>query len=131
MALGLPACVGGPGAALRDEPAPLSVPTCGVSDMDATVGLRLCAEGVTPGLTLIAPTRSRSTYLIDELGRVVNSWESAWTAGLAAYLTPEGTLLRTGKGGQGFNERFGGLAGASGIVEEYGWDGELLDVWQI
>ncbi|MCU0330699.1 MAG: aryl-sulfate sulfotransferase [Candidatus Kapabacteria bacterium] len=72
------------------------------------------------GYTLLAPTASRLTYLLDTGGTVVNMWSSDHRPGQAAMMIPGGRLLRTGIP----NERrplAGG--GVGGIVEEFDWAG--------
>ena len=74
------------------------------------------------GLTLFAPVGSKTTYLIDNCGRLVKSWKSSYQPGLAVYLLSDGTLLRSGNS---MNMDF--LAGGlGGVVERYSWDGELM-----
>ncbi|MFH1149300.1 MAG: aryl-sulfate sulfotransferase [Actinomycetota bacterium] len=97
-------------------------------------GTRPGAQGSQPGssapstaaledYTLFAPLRSRTTYLIDDAGTVVHSWESAYTPGNAVYLLENGNLLRTGRVS---NPHFD--AGGGGIVQEIAWDGTV--VWE-
>jgi len=47
------------------------------------------------GYTLFAPQLSKSTYLIDNEGRLVNKWESDYPSRLSAYLLEDGHLLRS------------------------------------
>ena len=61
-----------------------------------TVGLFLNDPASWEGYTLFAPVPSTTTYLIDNDGLLVHSWESAYRPGQAAYLTEDGLLLRTG-----------------------------------
>ncbi len=48
----------------------------------------------TPGYLLFAPQNSKTTYLIDTAGNVINSWLGTYN-GLNAYLLPNGNLLHT------------------------------------
>jgi len=89
-----------------------------------TVGLLRRNAGSFDGYTLFNPLSSKTTYLVDPRGRVVNSWTSTYRPGLMVYLLPNGNLLRCGRVG---NNLFGG-AGDGGIVEEFDWQGNL--VWQ-
>ncbi len=75
------------------------------------------------GYTLLCPSSSRSSYLIDNCGNVVNQWQSSFNPGLSCYLLDDGSLLRTGRL-QG-NFVAGGLGG---LIERYNWDGTLE--WQ-
>ena len=75
-----------------------------------------------PGYTLYAPINSTTTYLIDNDGATINSWDSSYRPGLSAYLLDDGSLMRTASSSsQSFN-----VGGAGGRVEQYNWDGDLL-----
>lgn len=80
-----------------------------------TVGLFLNDSLAYNGYTLLTPNSARSTYLIDNCGRVVNQWASENIPYFSAYLTPEGNLLRTA--------RFGATGGG---VEMFDWTGQLI-----
>src|SRR5688572_22382292 len=58
-------------------------------------GPLLIEPGIAPGYTLFAPLNSKDTYLIDNCGRVINSWQSDSYPGNTVYLMPNGNLLRT------------------------------------
>lgn len=73
------------------------------------------------GYTLFAPTRSNTTYLINNDGRLVHAWQSNYPPGQSAYLLENGHLLRTGN----VNNRTFTSGGAGGRVQEYDWDGNL------
>jgi hypothetical protein len=81
-------------------------------------------KGPSAGYTLVAPSSSTQTFLIDLEGRVLHSWKSGYP-GLAAYLLDNGTLLRSASIGPMGNGTFHG-GGAGGIVEELDWNGNLL-----
>jgi len=70
------------------------------------------------GYTLIGPQMSTLTYLIDNYGRVVHTWESDYTPAQSVYLLENGNLLRTiwihSSGGWG------------GGIELLDWDGSVL-----
>lgn len=83
-----------------------------------TVGLFSNTPDALDGYTLFAPVDSRTTYLIDNCGQMVHSWESAYRPGLSCYLLENGILLRTG--------RISGMGNGSGIVEMIDWDGEVI-----
>ena len=60
-----------------------------------TVGLQLHSAGsADDGYVLLAPIAYTRTYLMDKCGREVHRWSSAYRAGQAAYLLPDGSLLR-------------------------------------
>jgi hypothetical protein len=86
------------------------------------LGLLVNEPKACPGYTLLAPSNSTTTYLIDMEGRVVNSWKSDCTPGLSAYLLPNGHLLRTGAVK---NPPFIG-GGTGGRIQEFDWDGKLV-----
>ena len=96
--------VTGPGGG-QPEPAP------------AKLGLIVNDPRAFPGYTLIAPLNSRKTYLIDELGRVVKTWESKYEAGQEAYLLENGHLLRAAKLDD--REQMFGGAGRGGRIQEF------------
>lgn len=73
------------------------------------------------GYTLLFPNVSKNTWLLDNCGNVVHSWQSEYNPGLVAYLLENGDLLRTARIGSNFN---GG--GSGGRIERYNWDGELI-----
>ncbi|RLD19800.1 MAG: hypothetical protein DRI69_07570 [Bacteroidetes bacterium] len=85
-----------------------------------TVGLFLNDSASYNGYTLFSPTGYETTYLIDNCGELVNSWESNFNAGQIGYLLEDGSLLRTGRINSSFN---GG--GSGGLLEIYNWEGDL------
>jgi hypothetical protein len=76
------------------------------------------------GYTLVFPLTSRNTWLLDMQGRVVNKWESRYTAGQDAYLLENGNLLRSARLADG--EAFFAGAGAGGRIQEFTWGGKLV-----
>ena len=90
---------------------------------DPTVGWLGGAGGEYAGLTLLTPNNSMETHLIDNFGRVVNSWTSAYRPGLSSYLLENGNLLRTGRQ-TGFLPISSG--GVGGIVQIISWDNTVL-----
>jgi hypothetical protein len=86
------------------------------------LGLLVNDSKACPGYTLLAPSNSTTTYLIDMQGRVVQSWTSDCIPGLSAYLLENGHLLRTG---QIRNPPFFG-GGTGGRIQEFAWDGKVI-----
>lgn len=88
-----------------------------------TVGLFLNEPEAYDGYTLFAPMRAAATYLIDNQGRLVHSWESSLGNATAVYLLEDGRLLRTARydGRTSFD-----AGGAGGVIELVQWDG-LVD----
>ena len=113
---------GGPGAGGRRELAENKTPNS--PNPGQTVGLFLNTPQASKGFTLFAPKHNTITYLIDNDGRIVHQWKSAYEPGQSAYLLPNGHLVRAGmlkvQGGTG--------GGEGGRIEEYDWDGNL--VWE-
>jgi hypothetical protein len=85
-------------------------------------GALIIEEGISPGYTLFAPLNSKTTYLIDNCGRVINKWESNYYPGNTAYLMPNGNLLRTKKLP---NDIIPGGGGGGG-VELIDWNSNLV-----
>lgn len=77
-----------------------------------------------PGYTMVAPFLSTREDLVDLQGRIVHSWQSAYQAGLTAYLLENGHLLRAGRLMAG--EQFFNGAGFGGRIQEFTWDGDLV-----
>ena len=102
-------------------------PGSGEEDADAETrrGLRVKSAGVAPGYVLFAPLLSGTTYLIDEDGQVVNSWESDYAPSGSVYFEENGNLIRTAR--EPVVETFKG-GGQGGRIQEFTWDGEL--VWE-
>ncbi len=86
------------------------------------IGLIVNETKAFEGYTLLASSNSTMTYLIDNQGRVVNSWKSDCMPGLSAYLLENGNLLRTGAIRN--PPFFGG--GTGGRIQEFSWDGKLV-----
>ena len=106
----------------------MSICFTGVFTVDAqerTVGLIFNSDSAYVGYTLFKPMQYNTTYLIDNEGLLVHSWESEYQRGMAAYLLENGNLLRTA--GAEINEDYP-LGAQSGIVQEFSWDGSL--VWE-
>ena len=74
-----------------------SMSDCDEVHNNRTVGLIKCRPEASPGYTLFTPNQSRTTYLIDIRGELVNQWETNYTPGESAYLLENGHLLRTAK----------------------------------
>ncbi len=94
------------------------------SAQELTGGLILNTEQAYAGYTLFAPNGSTNTYLIDNQGLVVNTWESDYQPGHSVYLLENGNLLRTAT----LRSRVFQAGGVGGRVEEFDWDGNL--VWE-
>ncbi len=84
-----------------------------------TVGLFQNSPEAYNGYTLFSNTET--TYLIDNCGEVVHTWQSAYPPGNSLYLLENGNLLRTARIGGDFS---GG--GIGGRIELFSWEGGLL-----
>lgn len=76
------------------------------------------------GYTLFAPADFTTTYLIDNCGRIVKTWQSQYDPGQSAYLLEDGSLFHTAK--LTTNRTFSNTGGAGGRLERYDWNGTLL-----
>jgi len=89
---------------------------------DQTVGLFTYDSASYEGYTLIAPNLSGTTYLIDNYGRIVHTWESEYAPGKAVYLLENGILLRSISlpeyGSEG--------SGAGGGFQKINWNGDVI-----
>jgi predicted outer membrane repeat protein len=109
--------------------ATLSGNTFGVGDdvdSDATSTVVYEASTVSDGYTLFAPIGSTTTYLMNNDGQFVHTWDSAYRPGLSTYLLESGNLMRTGNLGD--TTPFSGTGGTGGVVQEIQWDGTV--VWE-
>lgn len=69
--------------------------TVNVFAVDRTMGVLTNDMTGWPGYTLYTPADSGLTYLIDQYGRIVHSWESQYKAWRTIYLLENGNLVRT------------------------------------
>ena len=92
--------------------------------VQSETGLLLNTDAANPGYTLFAPKHFTDTYLMDNEGIIVKTWESNYEPGQSVYLLENGHLLRACfvKGG---SKVFGG-GGDGGRVEEYDENGKLI-----
>lgn len=74
------------------------------------------------GYTLFAPLGSDTTYLIDNCGKLLHKWTSAYNPGSSAYLLPDGNLLRPGTIP---NAAFP-AGGKGGIIEKIDWNSNVV-----
>lgn len=92
---------------------------CHLVNAQQSVGVFLNTPQAFNGYTLFG--NNEITYLIDNCGYQINSWESDYDPGLAMYLLENGQLLRTAKVSGSFSA--GGLGGR---FELFDWNGNLL-----
>lgn len=84
-----------------------------------TVGLFQNNPEAYNGYTLFSNTET--TYLIDNCGDVVHTWQSDYPPGNSLYLLENGNLLRTAR----ITGAFSG-GGIGGRIELFSWEGNLL-----
>lgn len=89
-----------------------------------TVGLFQNDSASYNGYTLFAPTGYRSVYLIDNCGKLINTWNTGSFPGQSVYLLENGNLLHTGR----TNTPIFNGGGQGGQLSLFDWDGNLL--WQ-
>ena len=87
-----------------------------------TIGTIQIADNAYDGYTLFSPTNSVHTYLIDNCGNIINTWESDKPPGLSVYLMPNGNIVRTRR--ESNNTFFAG--GVGGGIEIFNWEGERI-----
>ena len=105
----------------------VSVAAASADQDDEERGLKLHEPGAYDGLNLFSPLEAGTTYLMDNDGRVIHTWESDYRPGQQPYLLPNGHLLRTASFGLAGNGTFHG-GGAGYRIEEFTWEGER--VWE-
>ncbi|MFX0197557.1 MAG: aryl-sulfate sulfotransferase [Candidatus Hodarchaeota archaeon] len=93
--------------------------------IERQIGLILNTPKAYEGYTLFAPKHYTRTYLMDNQGGIINTWDSPYEPGQSVHLLPNGHLLHSsfikGSGGTG--------GGEGGRIEEYDWEGNL--VWEM
>ncbi|MFC1749621.1 DUF1566 domain-containing protein [Pseudomonadota bacterium] len=76
--------------------------------------------------TLFSPMQSTDTYLIDEQGTTVHSWQSSYRPGLSVYLLENGELLRPGVISNKPTTFEGQYGGAAGVIEILDWNSNVV-----
>jgi hypothetical protein len=90
-----------------------------------TVGTIEFNVDASDGYVIMNPLGFDTTYLLDNCGRIMNKWPSIELNGMFAEITPDGTLLKSAVDPS--NTAFSS-GGASGLLQEYNWNGDLI--WQ-
>jgi hypothetical protein len=93
-------------------------------DDERKTGVRVSGAGAFDGYTLVAPSESTTTYLIDLDGEVVHDWKASAKPGLQVELLDNGQLLRPAKTDR--KTPFSGGNGWGGVIELLDWDGERV-----
>ena len=90
-----------------------------------TVGLFQNDPGSFDGYTIFGTLTTGPTFLIDNEGKLVHEWFSAFPTGNTIYLLPGGSLLRASRFEPVPVGRFN-AGGAGGRIERFDWDGTIL-----
>ena len=88
-----------------------------VYSVDRTIGVTKNDMTVSEGYILFTPLGSLTTYLIDNYGRIVNTWESDYVSKLTVYLLENGNLMRTKS--EDIDNNING-------VQTFTWNNELI-----
>ena len=86
-------------------------------------GLLVKEASVSAGYVLFSPLLSGVTYLIDNDGQVVHTWESDYAPGVSVYLLDNSHLLRAGREPE---VPVFSIGGHGGRIQEFTWDGDLV-----
>ncbi len=89
-----------------------------VASAQNTVGIFSNTPESLDGYTLFTPSQSPITYLIDNCGERVHSWESQYRPAFSVYLLEDGKLLRTTRIVEG--------TAISGGIEILDWDSNVI-----
>ena len=89
------------------------------------LGVLTNESGVTDGYVLLTPQQSKTSYLIDNKGNIVNKWESEYV-GFWGELKADGTLSRHGMLPELRDTGLILFGGAAGIMEEFDWNGNKI-----
>ncbi len=92
-----------------------------VQSQGQTVGLLQNDPGSFVGYTLFSPIFFGETYLIDNNGDLVHSWDTG--PGFSLYLLEDGSLIHTADIIDNVEFTWGG---GTGGVQRYDWDGNLI-----
>jgi hypothetical protein len=90
------------------------------SAQNQTVGVFENTGEALNGYTLFSP--NTNTYLIDNCGKLINSWPSLYKAGSSVYLLGDGSLLRACR----IQHPVFSAGGSGGRIEKTDWYGNLL-----
>ena len=95
--------------------------TLAFSSAQQTIGTFVNEAEALNAYTLFSVTFGKATYLVDNCGEVINNWTHEYRAGLAAYMLPDGRLLRSSR----INHPVISQTSQGGLLEIYSWDGDL------
>lgn len=88
-----------------------------------TVGVITAQPGMAEGYVLFAHVNGNGAYLIDNCGRLINSWtNSTYPPGASVYLQEDGSLMRTCR----INNAEFIMGGLGGRLEHWSWEDSLM-----
>jgi hypothetical protein len=93
-----------------------------------TIGTIQYDPGAFDGYTMLNPLAYDTAYIINNCGEVINQWTSAYQNGMFAQVTKNGTLYKSGISVNNTSIQAGG---ASGILQEFDWNNNLLWEYEI
>ena len=91
-----------------------------------TVGLLLNSPSAYEGYTFFTPISQKATYLINNEGKLLHSWEGISIPGHTIYLNEDGTLYKAVLVEDDPIKRHIVAGGAGGRIERYDWDSQLI-----
>ena len=86
-----------------------------VHSIERTMGVIKNTDLANKGYTLFDPMNTGTTYLIDNYGRIVHTWESPYIPNLSVYLLENGNLVRSI---DSEDDNYG--------IEIMNWEGDLI-----
>lgn len=95
-----------------------------VRAQEKTVGTLQNQAGSYFGYTLFSSQGGKTSYLIDNEGRVVHQWQNQYELGQTQYLLEDGTLYRAGQLTGADIHFIGG--GGGGIIERLDWNSNVI-----
>lgn len=107
----------------------LLVLTFNIKSQPRTVGLTQYQEkGHQKGYYLLSPLidQDNNSYLLDDCGRVVKTWQGNGMPGAACILGHDGSLIRTVAIDNPFM-----AAGCGGAIEKFNWSGKRIWRWEL
>ncbi len=107
--------------------APAAARSAGADEGQPPRGLVSASSRASDGYVLFTPILSRTSYLIDNQGRVVHTWRASRHTG-NQHLLADGRLLVASRAPDLEGFRSGGVAG---LMEEIDWNGRVLWRWRL
>jgi hypothetical protein len=93
---------------------------------DNTLGLLLNNPSSYDGYTFFTPISQKATYLLNNDGKLLHSWEGVSIPGHTIYLNEDGSLYKAGEVEDDPVKTHIVAGGAGGKIERYDWDSQLI-----